>query len=362
MNTARIVLLIGAGCTISDVTKRPLRRRPPLDKYFFSIANKTNPSAVEKIANYVCSNYGIRICEETNDSVEKVMTMLYTDIFDPHLQETAVPVFQELIKLYNKRLADTTNDLPATNRRYLYRIICHYLQKGIEPQEISVITFNQDIQIEKILLKIQQTKCYGGNNTIFNFPYCYRIQIDERNITSPGGSSSNTFDIGSNDKPIGIEILKLHGSLNWYSVHRRKDPPPNVMFNPERVIKITRRKTIAPRMHYRGTYKRQNTLPIIVPPVTHKSAILHNSLKPLWVHAENRLKSAAIIIVFGYSCPIIDFESCNLIRRSLIIGNYSEFSIIDPDSNVLIRYINLTNPHVLTYYPTASAFLERYYD
>lgn len=357
-----LVIIIGAGCTVSDVTKRPSQRRPPLDKHFFSIANKTSPSTVDKIANYVFSNYGIRICEEVNDSVEKVMTMIYTDIFDPHLQKTAVPVFQELIKLYNKRLADTTNDLPATNRRYLYRIICHYLQRGVEPKDISIITFNQDIQIEKILLKIQQTKRYSRNKIIFNFPCCYRIPIDDRNITSPRGSSPNIFDIGNNNNPIGIEILKLHGSLNWYSIHRRRDPPPNVMFNPERVIKVTRRKTIAPRMQYRGTHKSHNTVPIIVPPVTHKSAILHNSLKPLWVYAEDRLKNASTIIVFGYSCPIIDFESCNLMRRSLIIGNYSEFSIIDPDPNVLIRYIELTNPRALTYYPTASTFLERYYD
>lgn len=59
------------------------------------------------------------------------------------------------------------------------------------------------------------------------------------------------------------------------------------------------------------------TFPVVVPPVTHKSSILPDALGPVWELVERRLIEANEVIVFGYSCPALDFESANLLRRSL---------------------------------------------
>lgn len=356
----KVCLIIGAGSTIADVSARPRKSQPPLDKKFFSIANTTNPEEVKRIALYVKETYRLDILQRENDSLEKVMAMIYTDVFDPTLEHKASMVFRALIGLFNRRLADTTNNLRATQKRYLYRIIRYYLKKEFKPDDITIITFNQDIQIEKVLYKLEQTKGYKKFGKIFNFPYCYSIPVSPANITSPSGTSKGLFERGRILSREGIRILKLHGSLNWYSTHTSRKIRPRAMFRPDRVIRMTLRQTVNPQMTYRGEHRRQCALPVIVPPVTHKSAILHNHIKPLWKNAEDALKRANQILVFGYSCPTMDFESSNLIQRSLR-GNtkYEKFLIIDPDPGVLSRYIDLIKPSQVIYYPSAENFLKK---
>lgn len=121
--TQKVVFIIGAGSTVSDVTTRSRKRQPPLDKGFFSVANSTNRRKVNRIVSYTKEVYNMDIMNSENDSLEKIMAIIYTDIFDPGLGDKASEVFRELISLFNRRLADTTNNLPATQQRYLYRII-----------------------------------------------------------------------------------------------------------------------------------------------------------------------------------------------------------------------------------------------
>lgn len=360
----KISLIIGAGCTVSDVSTRSKIRRPPLDKGFFSIANTTNSAQVNTIVSYITENYGLDISQRENDSLEKVMAMIYTDVFDPNLEHDASRVFRELITLFNRRLADTTNNLRATQQRYLYRIISYYLKNGVKPKDITIVTFNQDIQIEKVLHKLGQTERYWKIGTIFNFPYCYSVPISPTNITFPSETKSkeDLFKIGKDPNLKGIRIFKLHGSLNWHSTHRSSRPSPRAMFRPNRVIRITRRQIIPLQMTLTltGGHHAQNTFPVIVPPITHKSGILHNYIKPLWRMAETELKAANEVVIFGYSCPVMDFESSNLIQRSLKkAARYEDLSIIDPNSSIITRYIDLIKPPQITWYPSAKDFLQR---
>lgn len=350
----KICLVIGAGCTVSDTSALSQKRRPPLDKGFFSIANKTNSVMTNKIKSYIIENYGLDILLPENDSLESVMAKVYTDIFNPKLKGEAIGVFRALIGLFNRRLADTTNNLPATNRRYLYCIICNFLRSNVKPDDITIVTFNQDIQIEKILYKIGQTQMYRKFGEVFDFPFCYQIEFDK--VTAPSGGK-NLFELGDG-KPKGIKLLKLHGSLNWYSLHASPNISSDAMFKAGRRIKVTRRRTINTQMRYAGGRRSQYTLPVIVPPVSHKSAILHNDVKRLWSMAEEALKTANEIVIFGYSCPAMDFESSSLIQRSLKDGGYEVLWVIDPDPCVLMRYIELIKPEKITYFPYAHDYLK----
>jgi hypothetical protein len=351
----RICLIIGAGCTVADTTNRPQKNRPPLDKEFFSIAHKTNPDRVDKIKSYVKLVYESDILIPENDSLEGVMATIYTDIFNPNLKDKAIETFRTLISLFNRRLADTTNQLPATRGRYLYRIISHFLITGVQPSDITIITFNQDIQIEKILEKLQNTKKHNSIGKIFNFPFCYCIDFDSTTTPSSRTEIFTKGDINSK----GIELLKLHGSLNWYSIHTSQNISPSAMFRPDRRIHATHRRRISTQLRYTGGVRRQHTLPVIIPPINHKSAILHNSIEPLWRRAEKTLKKADEVLIFGYSCPPTDFESSNLIKRSLRNGVHEALWVIDPNPNVLTRYIELVKPDQITYYPSAKDYLER---
>lgn len=237
-------------------------------------------------------------------------------------------------------------------------MIIRYLNEGVDPDKISIITFNQDLQAEKILDKIGKTKRWEGNYELFNFPSCYMLNITSRNITSPTSKKwKDLFDLRYNEE--GIKILKLHGSLNWFSPHRSRNTSSSAMFRRNRKFKITRRKLISPDMTL-SAGRKQYTFPIVVPPVTHKSGILHDKMRILWSHAEGFLKDADEIVIFGYSCTPMDFESSNLIQRSLR-GNTQDkrIQVIDPDSNVLKRYVELISPHRIEYFRYATDFLRK---
>lgn len=130
------------------------------------------------------------------------------------------------------------------------------------------------------------------------------------------------------------------------------------MLNPGRRLSVTRRRTIAPDMTLSGKRKLY-TLPVVVPPVNHKSSVMPAPLGPIWTLAEQRLIEAEHVIVFGYSCPALDFESANLLTRAeLKRSSPARFSVIDPNGAVATRYISLLSRSQLAYFSSGAAFLE----
>ena len=304
-------------------------------------------------------NYGLDICARNQkyDSLEYVMVRLFADSNDPSMKQTAYKNFLNLIKLFNRRLADTTNEIKPGRRSKLFRIIVNFLNRGANPKDISIITFNQDIQIEKTIDAIEGGAKYQKIKPLLNFPYCYRVSHDrEMPSTTPRCPGTETF-VKGNSNTQGIQILKLHGSLNWYFAHDSKDVEIDELFDPNRDLIVTRRKTIHPEMRNESGENSLYTFPIIVPPVPHKSAIFHPAIRPLWLGASDRLKSATDVVIFGYSCPEADHESSNLIQRTLGSRKLETFSIIDPSPEVFTRFWELTKQERVFYYSSVNSFL-----
>jgi hypothetical protein len=359
----KIVILLGAGATVSDVATRARTTRPPLDKEFFSVARSAGYSArVKLVRDYMEDTYGVDICESARDSLEQVMGQLYTDLFNPSLEPSSLPAFRGLIRLFNERLASTTNNIAATQKRYVYRILSHYLSRGAAPGDITIVTFNQVLQAEKILqLLASKKKWHRCAEQLFNFPHCYLLDIPQSRVTAPDVPEHALFP-----RHEAVEdrllVLKLHGSLNWYSTHNSREPSPQAMFKASRVLRITRRKDIYVDMTISGPSRSQHTLPLVIPPVSHKSAVLHDSLKGVWAEAERRLTHATEIVIFGYSCPALDFESTNMLRRSQLHPDHRRtISLIDPDAATARRYITLLQPKRLIYYPYAKDFVAEHH-
>ena len=347
-----IVLLLGAGATVADVATRPMTARPPLDRGFFHGARRTLPASFTVVRSYMASTYDRDILHRDNNSLEQVISQLYTDIFNPSLQSQATSAFTSLLGLFTRRLADTTNTIDATNRRWFYRILVAYLRQGAIPGDITIITFNQDIQIEKNLALLSQVPRWERYaDTLFNFPWCYGLK--PANVTAP--ATVPVFD----EQPLvphAMRVLKLHGSLNWYSRHISQRPSPQALFNPMRRLSITRRRRILASMTMKGGKRVTYTFPVIVPPVSHKSAVLHDELKAVWRQAETALREAEEVLIFGYSCPPLDFESSSMLRRSLR-AHRPRIVVVDPAAAAASRYIDLVEPKGLSYYPSASEYL-----
>lgn len=353
----KTVIVVGAGSTLSDGSSKPLRTKPPLDKGFFSVCDRLNSSGYRKIERYLTENYEISPSDQFHDSLERVMAIIYADINNPHLKESALDAFRDLIRLFNARIAETTNTLKPTNQSNLYRILVKLLNDGCKPSDISIVTFNQDLQIEKILEKLSKTAKYSKLGPVFTFPGCYRIKDSYSKLSRPP-KDVDMFDVSTNDD--GIPILKLHGSLNWFSTHSSLKVPANSILSPKKKFKITPRKNITPNMTFKAKKRSVHTFPLIIPPVNHKAAIIHNDLHPIWKEAEQRLKDASQIVVFGYSCPTTDHESANLLRRASGSGTTpSKFDVIDPSPITFQRYIDVTSLNHLAFFRSADAYIKK---
>jgi hypothetical protein len=356
LNGSKVVLLLGAGATVADVATKPRKARPPLDRSFFTEARLTHAAAVGGVRRYLQKTYHLDLLTPEHDRLESVMALIYTDLFNPLLNAEALPAFRQLLRLFNRRLATTTNGIRPTNKRLVYRIISTYLAAGVAPSDLTVITFNQDIQVEKMLdhmSAVSRWKALAAK--IFAFPHLYAFP-DEKKVTFPKGET-DLFAVGG-DADGCIRLLKLHGSLNWYSSHANTEPSQRAMFNPTRQISITRRRTISPQMTLQSTQRSMYTLPVVVPPVNHKSSVLHRSMADLWQLAEARLRTADEIVIFGYSCPPLDFESSSELRRSQVGRTTpANISVIDPAPSVPERYITLLDATCLHYYASAHDFL-----
>jgi hypothetical protein len=356
----KAAFLLGAGATVSDVATKPRKARPPLDRRFFAEARFTHSSVVGAVRRYVRENYDRDILDPDNDRLETVMAQIYTDLFNPALESDAIIAFRQLLRLFTRRLALTTNDIDATNKRLVYRVITSYLGSRYNPEDITIVTFNQDIQAEKMLFlmsNVGRWQTIAGR--IFSFPGLYALPAATE-VTAPVEAKREELFPHSAPDPQCIKLLKLHGSLNWYSSHSSATPSRAAMFKRDRKLSITRRRIIEPGMTLQRTQRQMYTLPIVVPPVTHKSAVLHDHMSELWRLAELSLRQADELVIFGYSCPALDFESSNQLRRSQVgRSKRPRVSVIDPSASVAERYISLLEADCLHYYRSAHEFLRQ---
>jgi len=358
----KTVLLLGAGASIADVATKPMKSRPPLDRGFFSTASATLPSdgRVRTVRKYVADAYGIDILAVQHDSLEGVMGRIYPDLFNDLLRVHALTAFRALLQLFTDRLATTTNGIRATQKRLLYRILSQLLSDGCRPGDITIVTFNQDLQVEKILEHLSETKRWEAiAPLLFSFPELYSVAAGTwEGVTGPmPGENAEVFTRTDAERNC-LRVLKLHGSLNWYSTHTSTTPSRSAMFRADRRLSVTRRRTIAPDMALSRESRKVYTLPVVVPPVTHKSSVQHNAVARIWTLAKRRLIEADDLVVFGYSCPPLDFESANLLARAQRQrSDSSTISVIDPAGSVATRYIDLLAPKRLRYYATAHDFL-----
>jgi len=210
MNT-KFLIIVGAGCTLSDAMNKPIKNQPPLDRGFFKDTSRINYPEFNTIKNYLRNTYDFDPTDPDRDSLESVMAIIYADIHNPSLSEKALGAFRGLITLFNRRIADSTNRLKPTNRFRLYRIISGALDEGIMPEEITTITFNQDIQIEKTLQRLQTTGRTKHCGRIFNFPHCYKIPDSYDRLSVPP-KRAEKFETGDPSQK-GIRLCEEIGDV-----------------------------------------------------------------------------------------------------------------------------------------------------
>ncbi len=149
----------------------------------------------------------------------------------------------------------------------------------------SILTFNYDLVFDKLILDRYNAIDYGLPRA--------NVYVKPRSL-----------DIWS-----GIQVLKLHGSLNW----TRCDTCERIDVTLKSRAHLERRKgcTI-------GCAGYRN--PVIVPPVRDKERFL-GSANPIWRKAHEELEEADKTVLIGYSVPEADAAARALLTQTLVREN-----------------------------------------
>ena len=87
-----------------------------------------------------------------------------------------------------------------------------------------------------------------------------------------------------------------------------------------------------------------------MPPIYEKSTIYEKLLSPLRKQAENALREAQRLIIFGYSFPDADYMARSLIRRAMHKNKaLKDLVVINTDPHICVKAANLCNSDTLFY-------------
>lgn len=258
----KTVILLGAGFSRAMKPRASIRKRPPLDKDFFDIARKIRPQLTKEIEQYLYSSLG-EMAQSVLSSLEETACYLFIKAKDARdIRSEDHLAYLKLLKLLQSTLRTTTNDSPTSTNSVGYRFLSNELKKVNRPEDLSIITFNYDLCVEKILARINQSK----QGTLC-FPYCYRLNRDEFSDTAHVQKYPPLTETESDD--FGVGIYKLHGSMNWASTHQSKKPIPSALYRDARGLTLFNCSAVTEAL-FRRKKRKVYIWPVIVPPVSGK--------------------------------------------------------------------------------------------
>jgi len=327
----KTVILLGAGISRAAGGSKPLAQRPPLDTDFFQIARAAERKGHDEVVGALSNLVG-DYAHTLTSSLEASAAYLYLKAVDSPSGSPYHKGFLDLLKLLTVVLAKTTNNLSMGPRSIFYRFLLSELKKGDKPEDLTIITFNYDLLAERTLDEITSK----NGNEIFSMPGCYRLN-DIAEFTKINGFP--TFNNVEKDHK-GVSVLKLHGSMNWQSKHTSADPNPSALFSPSRALHVTNSPDVATSLSVKKK-RRTYMKPIIVPPVSGKWNMMHNSMTGLWKLASKALQKADRVVVAGYSCPPLDLEARILLSENLRLNENKKLYVIDPNPASAAKFIEI---------------------
>jgi hypothetical protein len=328
----KTVVILGAGISRAASGSKPLASRPPLDTDFFNVARAVYRKRHDQISATLEDLVG-DYSHTLKASLEASAAYLYLKAIDSPSGSVYHKGFLDLLQLLNSVLAKTTNNLSLGPRSLLYRFLLAELKKVDTPEDLSIITFNYDLLAERTMDEIADK----NGKDVFSFPGCYRLgeiaQVQSIKTHDPFSNLSK--------KHHGVKVLKLHGSLNWQSKHTSAEPNPSALFAPNRALHVMNSPEIAVSLTWKPNKRRIYMKPIIVPPVSGKRGMMHNSMTNLWTLASTALQEADRVVIAGYSCPALDLEARILLSENLRLNPSKKLYVIDPNPQSAAKFIEI---------------------
>lgn len=199
-----VVIVAGAGASRAEALHElsPGAPLPPLDTDFFKIASELGLLEDTVLAEYW----------EHGNIIEARMEDVFCEAWidwQKFGSEKAQEVLTILLKTLRRVLSQTTDNIECKSDGPMCQLIKNMVDCGAE--KVSIITFNYDLVIEKALRTLGAPFGEWGLQDSYGMSF--------RMVTYPTQSNVARFSAKSSVIP-NIEVLKLHGSYNWFKLSK----------------------------------------------------------------------------------------------------------------------------------------------
>lgn len=173
-----------------------------------------------------------------------------------------------------------------------------HLVQFLHEARVPVITLNYDTVMERLVHLLKEAKSAGETwpreYDLYDLPLS-PIQLRESGTLS--GVETHTF-----------QLIKLHGSINWFYSGVEGFPGEQVYYRPVNASSpLQDGRGRFPKSSQKITRLEKDKVPLIIPPVAEKSRFYGNrTIRTLWADARKALKEAEEILCVGYSLPVTD--------------------------------------------------------
>ena len=231
------------------------------------------------------------------------------------------------------------------------------LGKVLYKEKPLIITFNYDTLLESAIESASSVnqnipKSFKGappeEDTIpeaelvyshfnWNRPLAYGVKFDLVQLQRAGISTyveGEKFYYPSANSLYSTPLLKLHGSLNWFTfsgIQKYQIPEMEFMSMKGQTVMC------------RGTWwhnelpdiNQEILLPIILTPALYKQIYQNPILNSTWEKAREGLKKCKRLIIGGYSFPSTDSHTKRLFLEAFHENTPQEIIVINPDTSII---------------------------
>lgn len=287
------------------------------DVFFFGAGfskslNNSYPTLAE-LSEYFLENGFIYENEKIyKDNLEQLLTYLITPLpfktKEDILRDEAsyLEKINKISKFFIELLKTQEID---KNNKYILN-----LSQYINDNKCTCITLNYDLLLEEILFLTHKIDSY---DVFYKIPI---KQIDERKNTKSNNYGFNFYQGDFNINNNFVEIIKLHGSINWYC---------DQAYSNSQIYSF---------MEKVDRYKDElfvDLKPLIIPPILDKTNNYnHILLRSLWKKAFKAIQKAKNIYIYGFSFPITDLSVVYLFKSALQNKQDYKIYIINTKSNI----------------------------
>lgn len=259
-----------------------------------------------------------------------------------------------------RSLAATTNWMAVRQNTGVLDKLLRQEIANSAPDRPIVITFNQDLVLENAATRLKRRKDQWCLNSLYG----------EWSLSPLVATESTTpvfkqHDESCPDDP-PIDLLKLHGSLNWGLTSATEDPTIGTVFprgTARKVHVMNRRQVRVAGMMRTGSArgrKRWHLWPLIVPPIYDKQRIIGMQiLQSMWKRASDAITVADRLVLVGYSLPESDITARQMLRRSFSAnGPLRSVVLVNPDPTMGAKLQRILGTKVLHVYSDLRSYLD----